>query len=784
VHIATSSAAVQARQHAEGSDAKCGQHSVQFYESETFLGEAVADFVAAGLLAAEPALVIATETHRLAFVAALAKRSLNLRDLEETGQLTLLDAAETLQFFMVGDEPDEGLFREHIGGVVRSLRERWDNRPLRAYGEMVDVLWGAGHPNAALQLEALWNQLALHEEFSLLCGYALDNFQSAADSQPFHSVCSIHSHVVPAESFSKLSADAQPLEVCLLQQKAKTLQAELDLRMKLEKELRQREHELRDREEQLTDFFENAAEGLHWVGPDGTIIWANKAELDLLGYAHDDYIGRNIRDFHVDHFTIEDILTRLRSGETLRDYEARLRCRDGSIRDVLIHSNVYRRNGEFVHTRCFTRDITDRKKAETELRFKHAELESTLQNLHGVVQELEIANRAKDEFLGIVSHELRTPLNAILGWARLLQSATISEEKKARAADTIERNAKAQAQLIEDLLDVSRIISGKFSIEARVVDLATVVEHALDVVRPSAVAKNIALDLCIDPNLERITGDPQRLQQVVCNLLTNAVRFTPQGGTVQIMAKTQAPWVELTVTDTGEGIDPAFLPHVFDRFRQADSTAARKHGGLGIGLAIARSLVELHGGTVKAASKGAGTGATFTVRLPIAATSSTEYERQPSSTQVSSEPSTGELEGLSILVVDDEPDARDLVAELLSSSGAETATAGSVREALARVIESRPDVVISDIGMPEHDGHEFIRQVRALPVDAGGRTPVIALTAYVRVEDRAKALVAGFNAHLPKPLNLVELRAMVRRLALENPRSQATPTRRRSFCVE
>lgn len=382
------------------------------------------------------------------------------------------------------------------------------------------------------------------------------------------------------------------------------------------------------------------------------------------------------------------------------------------------------------------------------------------EKLEAIARELESANRTKDEFLATVSHELRTPLNAILGWVRMLRSGGLPEEKRERALEIIERNANAQTQLIEDLLDVSRIISGKLRLEMRSAELEVVVENAIEAVRPAAHAKNVILQQVIDPMIPAIWGDPGRLQQVVWNLLTNAVRFTPSGGQVRLRVQQRDASVEISVTDTGQGIDPAFLSKVFERFRQADATTTRQHGGLGLGLAIVRHLVELHGGTVHVASEGEGKGATFSVTLPIAPSRGSSTQRPPAlrSGAATVRFQCGQqLEGVTVLVVDDEPDAREMLKEMLGACKAGVVTAGSVPEALSLVSLVRPDVIVSDIGMPGEDGYVLIHKLRALPEGAGGRTPAIALTAYARFEDRTKALVAGFNLHVPKPVEPAEL---------------------------
>jgi len=372
--------------------------------------------------------------------------------------------------------------------------------------------------------------------------------------------------------------------------------------------------------------------------------------------------------------------------------------------------------------------------------------------------EAEVANRAKDEFLATVSHELRTPLTAVLGWARMLRSGRLGPDAIARGLEVIDRNARLQAQLIEDLLDVSRIITGKLRLDIRAIELAPVVEAALDAVRDAAEAKTIALETEFDAAIGPVRGDPDRLQQVVWNLLANAIKFTPAAGRVTVRTRAAGGEIEITVTDTGQGIDRDFLPFVFDRFRQSDS--ARGSGGLGLGLALVRHLTELHGGTVDAHSDGAGKGATFTVRLPlagardaaVAAALTRGGARFPS------------LAGVRVLVVDDDEDARQLLALILEQCRADVVTAASAQDALRQLAERVPDVVISDINMPERDGYAFVRELRTRGGTAP-RVPAVALTASARGEDRRRALAAGFDVHVAKPIEPAALAEIVAELA-------------------
>jgi len=374
----------------------------------------------------------------------------------------------------------------------------------------------------------------------------------------------------------------------------------------------------------------------------------------------------------------------------------------------------------------------------------------------------EEANRTKDEFLAVTSHELRTPLTAILGWSRLLRLGAVPEDGRDRALETIERNARAQAQLIEDILDVSRIMTGKFRLDVAPVDLGPVVEAAVEVVRPAADAKGVRLQVLLDPAAGVVHGDAARLQQVAWNLLANAVKFTPRGGRVYVRLQRAESQVELTVADSGRGVAPAFLPHLFEPFQQADGSTTRAHGGLGLGLAIVKHLVELHGGTIEAASEGEGRGATFTVRVPMASlqcalTAAPPDPLAPPTRPVGPPRCPPEVAGLRVLVVEDSRDARDLIRAILEQCGAAVTTAASAAEALALFRRDPPDVLLSDIGMPDEDGYALVRAVRALPAERGGRTPAVALTAYARREDRIRALREGFTDHVSKPIEPQDL---------------------------
>jgi len=402
-------------------------------------------------------------------------------------------------------------------------------------------------------------------------------------------------------------------------------------------------------------------------------------------------------------------------------------------------------------------DITERKKVEEE----RAQL---LVREQVARQEVERASRIKDEFLATLSHELRTPLNAILGYSRMLRSRMMEADKQPRAVEIIERNATALTKIVEDVLDVSRIIAGKIRLNIQPVDLPALLGEAVESIRPATNAKQLRVEVSLNPQAAPISGDIDRLRQIAWNLLSNAVKFTPQGGQVQVRLEPANSHVEVVVSDTGIGIGSDFLPHIFERFRQADSGAARKHGGLGSGLAIARQLVELHGGTIRVASGGEGQGATFRVRLPampVQPEPLLEERRRVHEDQGALASSPLRLEGVHVLAVDDDHDALTLVREILESAGARVTTVDSGGQALDHVQRVRPDVLVSDLGMPVMDGFELIRRIRHTTDPALRELPAAALTAYARSEDRIKALEMGFQMHLAKPLDPMELIAAI-----------------------
>jgi PAS domain S-box-containing protein len=691
----------------------------------------------------------------------------------------------------------------------------------------------------------------------------------------------------------------------------------------------------------IEDFFESAAAGMRLTDPSGRILKANRAELDLLGYAAEDYLGRNIAEFSLDHEAIAGLQERVSRGETVTGFDTSLQAKDGSVRQVRIDANGRFENGRLVHIRSITRDVTLRREAEKEqanllasaqaarlqaedttnlVRRLQVVVDTSLMGLSldelltemltrlrdlldadaaavllltaekqglvtrcfigsdqaiarelgtgkgrglavhiaatrsplligdlsraegvngnlyelinslvgaplmidgdviGVIQAVsarkqnfkdddlrllqlladrvalaieqtrlyeaeqrarlnaESANRMKDEFVATLSHELRSPLNAIIGWAQLMRSGKLDEAAQSKALETVERSAQVQKRIINDLLDFSKVLSGDLRLNLRSIDITQVVESAAKAFKPAADAKAIMLDVRMLGDTE-VCVDPERVLQIVWNLISNAIKFTPRHGRVSVVLNRSNSHLEIEVSDTGSGINREFLPFVFDRFRQADASSTRRQGGLGLGLAIVRHLTELHGGTVEAFSKGEGEGSTFVVKLPATPMDAADpaanrpFLRRPEILETSAEAG---LSGLRVLLVDDDPDARELASLVLRQSSADVKAVGSAAEAMAIVLDEggwRPDILVSDIEMPDADGYALIRQVREFESGQGPHLPAVALTAYARVEDRMNALAAGFQVHVPKPVEPAELLTVVASLAGRDPGS-------------
>ncbi|MEH1799290.1 MAG: PAS domain S-box protein [Nostoc sp.] len=507
------------------------------------------------------------------------------------------------------------------------------------------------------------------------------------------------------------------------------------------------EKSLRESEARFRRLFESNLIGVAFWNVDGLIIDANDAFLQLAGYTRDEFatLGRiNWKELTpVEYKDLDDrALLEVQTTGISKIYEKEFVHRNG--KRVPIVLGVALLNNSQDNCLAFVLDITDRKLAEKEC-------DRLLERERTARKQAEIANKIKDEFLAVLSHELRTPLNPVLGWSKMLRTRKFDEKTTNHALETIERNAKLQTQLIEDLLDVSRILQGKLNLNVCRVSLVMVVEAALETVRLAAQAKSIQIQTIFDASLAQVMGDPNRLQQVVWNLFSNAVKFTPTGGRVGIRLMEADNQVQIQVSDTGKGISPDFLPYVFDYFRQSDGTTTRTFGGLGLGLAIVRKVVEMHGGKVQAESPGEEAGATFTVELPLLVRSEQVRGEENQSSPYALESSL--LSDTQILVVDDEPDIRDLVTFILQDYGMQVTAVASAQEALQALSESIPDVLISDIGMPKTDGYMLMREVRSRSPQQGGRIPAIALTAYAGEMNQQQALAAGFQMHISKPVD-------------------------------
>jgi PAS domain S-box-containing protein len=490
--------------------------------------------------------------------------------------------------------------------------------------------------------------------------------------------------------------------------------------------------------------------------------WSASAER-LFGWNAEDVIGKHVNEwrfvFTDDVDAVALVTNRQREGVEVHGVQRnRNYTRDGQILFCEWYNSVLHDDrGKLVSVLSLVLDVTARKSAEDERA-------AALVRERDARRHAEEADRLKDEFLATLSHELRTPLTSILGWASMIRNGEVEGSSAARAIETIERNARAQARLIDDLLDVSRIITGNLRLDLHPLNLAPIVDAALDALRPTADVKDIRLQTHFEPAECLVKGDSNRLRQVIWNLLSNAIKFTPRGGSVNIDLTCVESSARLTVSDTGEGISPEFLPYVFDRFRQAEASISRKQGGLGLGLAVVRHLVELHGGTISAESEGAGRGSVFTVDLPLgqerrdpakAEERKREVERRRSRSGVV------RLDGLHVLLVEDDADSRKLLATMLKRYGARVTATKSAKEALGVFAGELPDVMISDIGMPEQDGYELIRKLRAMPPEKGGRIPAIALTGYASRKDRERALAEGYHQHIAKPIEQAEIVAAI-----------------------
>jgi PAS domain S-box-containing protein len=490
--------------------------------------------------------------------------------------------------------------------------------------------------------------------------------------------------------------------------------------------------------------------------------WSASAER-LFGWKADDVIGKHVNEwrfvFADDVDAVALVTNRQREGVEVHGVQRnRNYTRAGTVLFCEWYNSVLRDDrGKLVSVLSLVLDVTARQSAEEERA-------ASLLRERDARRHAEEADRLKDEFLATLSHELRTPLTSILGWASMIRNGEVEGSNTTRAIETIERNARSQARLIDDLLDVSRIITGNLRLDLHPLNLAPIVDAALDALRPTADVKGIKLQTHFVPEECLVKGDPNRLRQVIWNLLSNAIKFTQRGGSVSIDLTCVESTARLTVGDTGDGISPDFLPYVFDRFRQAEGSISRKQGGLGLGLAVARHLVELHGGTITAESEGLGQGSVFTVDLPLAQERrdpARAEERRREVERRRSRSGVIRLDGVHVMLVEDDDDSRKLLGTMLKRHGARVTSTKSAAEALEAFANEVPDVLISDIGMPDQDGYELIRKLRSLPPEKGGNTPAIALTGYASRKDRERALSSGYHQHMAKPIEQVDMIAAI-----------------------
>jgi signal transduction histidine kinase/ActR/RegA family two-component response regulator len=794
------------------------EHFVQFYETDTFLLNSLADFIGTGLDAGDACIVVATKAHREELERQLQARGLDLEAALASGLFLSLDAAETLSSFMVDGSPDALRFAEAIGRIISRAAE--GGRRVRIFGEMVELLRAEGNFDAAIRLEQLWNEQGKLYPFQLFCAYPLSGFAGESLAEPLGHVCAGHTRVFPAESYSQLTdTDDRLRAITLLQQKARSLQSEIAERKEAEDALRAVKDELEIQVEDLRRLHEMSVSLTSTLNIETVLqevlraaLYVQGADMGLLSLCDTKRDGLSLKVHSgfdqeflnivewvppgggacgtcyeqrqrivVEDVEVDPIFAEYRAAARKAGFRAchstPLITGTGNIIGVLsVHfrqpHSPSRRETRLIDLYArMAADIIENARLHHQMQQELEERELLLVREHAARAEAETANRMKDEFLATVSHELRTPLNAIIGWAHMLRNDPLDEATMERAFETIERNAKSQAQLIEDILDVSRVITGKLLLNIAPVDMAAVINAAVDCVQLAADAKGIQLEVTLAPSARHISGDAGRLQQVVWNLLANAIKFTPAGGRVSVRLERADHHVQIRVSDTGEGIPTDFLPFIFDRFRQADGTSTRRHGGLGLGLAIVRHLVELHGGTVLADSEGGGRGATFTIRLPLAdeqakprgrRISESLWPNEEASIHVSPLPS---LEGVRVLLVDDDQDTLNMLAEILTGNRAAVQTASSADAALEALQWYKPDVLVSDLAMPNEDGYSLIAKVRALEAKSGRQIPAVALTAYVRVEDRTRALSAGFNMFVPKPIEPTELITAIANLA-------------------
>jgi signal transduction histidine kinase/CheY-like chemotaxis protein len=805
-------------------------HHVTFFDERGYPCSLVADYLGASICRGGAGVAIAEDEHLAEIRAALAETGIDVRSYSERGQLVLLGATETLAALHVDGELDEKAFDRTLRKPVRALVDRFGS--VRAFGEMVSVLCRRGLTDMAVRLEQLWSELCRDGSLDVLCAYDLTTFEQASAQAHFAHVCDEHLDVL-VPGLDGASMDRARL-LAHLEQRHRALRSEVARRELIEADrarLLDAERRTSARLRMLAAAGETLAQSLDlhetlraFAGL-AVPAFADSCAVDLVDYGEIRRVA--VHDTSAERASAFEAFarsypTRVGDGspiaQVLATGTARLHVRvtEGLLRSASRNDEELSllRQARFLSAivvpliargerigvlSCATaesgRTFDERDLQLAEELGRRAGLAVTNARLYRAVQtaaqraEVEArkaaeerlraleANRMKDEFLATVSHELRTPLNAISGWSVLLQHRMEDRAIVTKGLEVIRRNAQAQARIVEDILDVSRIVTGKLRIDPKPVDMVAIARESLEVVRPSAEAKQIALTFEAPSQDCLLVGDEPRLQQVVWNLLSNAIKFTSPGGQVAIRLVRDGEHVVLVVADTGRGIEPDFLPYVFDRFRQADSSTTRTFGGLGLGLAIVRHIVELHGGRASAESPGAGMGATFRVVLPVRAISASQPADEPAASDRAGMAAIdfGHLAGTRVLVFDEQREVRDLVEAVLADAGAVVATAGTVDDALEALERFRPEVIVGDVSVPDGEGYTLIRRVRCNGASRGGHVPAVALTTHARSEDRIRALSAGYNTHVTKPVDPGELVAVVASLRSLGRATPATP---------
>jgi PAS domain S-box-containing protein len=690
-------------------------HLVQFYERDELLLEEVTRFVGAGLGAGDAVVVIATKPHRDSLETGLDALGVDVSAASAHERYIALDASETMAELMVDGAVDGARFAEVVGGAIARAAARHGR--VRVFGEMVALLWMAGKQDAALRLEALWNDLARTQPFSLLCAYPAAAAGGAGDRTPLLRICGAHSHVIPAESFIALLSAEEPL-------RAKTLALEAESAKRIHQQ--RRAYEVQSR---LAAIVESSDDAIVGKTLDGIVTSWNRGAERIFGYTAEEMIGQPISCLLPDdrRDDLATILGAIRRGERVDHFETERLTKDGRRIHVSVTVSPIRdADGRVIGASKVARDVTERRSED----------------------------EAKDQFLAMLGHELRNPLAAIQS---AIIAAHLDDSRRERALDIARRQATQLRRLVDDLLDVTRVTRGKIALRKERLFLATVVARALDVTRTQLEDRGHTVAVSLPPEIT-VDADADRLEQVLVNLLVNAAKYTPPAGRIEIVAETLDDEIVLGVRDNGIGISAEMLPHVFDLFAQADASLDRAQGGLGVGLALARRLVELHGGTIEARSDGCGHGAEFRVHLP--APRGREPEQRTDADAASAAEPRNPVR-VRVLLVEDNVDAADALAMLLELLGHSVDVAHDGLAALDVMQRTRPDVILVDIGLPGIDGFELARRIRA--TQGGSTTLLVALTGYGRDEDRERTREAGFDYHLTKPVEIDALEGLVAR---------------------